>query len=232
MTHPDDHAVLGAPPVAAPPVALVVPVKSFHAAKGRLAPVLTPAERASLSRCTAARVLAAAGAAARFVVCDDPEVAEWATDQHATVVWRPGHGLNAAVADGVRAAGETGAASVVVAHADLPLAWGLDQIARPDAAVLVPDRVEDGTNVIALPASMAECFRFRYGPGSFGRHRRAAESLGLAVTVVHDDRLALDIDTPDDLAHPALAGLADAVRAARGGHVTWEPPTSPASRPS
>ena len=56
------------------------------------------------------------------VVCDDEAVAAWATDHDATVLWRPGRGLNPAVQEAVAALGDAGYARVVVAHADLPLA--------------------------------------------------------------------------------------------------------------
>ncbi|NBO81097.1 MAG: hypothetical protein EBV42_07600 [Actinobacteria bacterium] len=59
-------------------VAVVVPIKSFRLAKGRLAQVLNDAEREELARLTAQRVVEAAAGCALFVVCDDDDVAEWA----------------------------------------------------------------------------------------------------------------------------------------------------------
>ena len=43
-------------------------------------------------------------------------------------------------------------------------------------------------------------FAFAYGPGSFDRHRREAERLGLATVIVDDSVLATDVDVPEDLA--------------------------------
>jgi 2-phospho-L-lactate guanylyltransferase (CobY/MobA/RfbA family) len=43
-------------------------------------------------------------------------------------------------------------------------------------------------------------FRFHYGEGSFARHFAEAEKLGLAIETVRSAGLALDIDTPKDLA--------------------------------
>ena len=63
---------------------------------------------------------------------------------------------------------------------------------------LVPDLREDGTNVAVVPAGVG--FRFAYGAGSFERHRTEAARLGLPCRIVHDRRLAIDIDLPEDLA--------------------------------
>lgn len=215
------------------PVALVVPVKAFRAAKARLAPLLDPDQRAALSRLTASLVVAAAGEAQAYVVCDDDEVAEWAHTVGAAVVWRPGLGLNAAVGDAVATVLELGHPGVVVAHADLPLAHDLAGWYRSDEVVLVPDLVRDGTNVLCLPAPVAAGFPFAYGAGSFRRHLDAARATGLPVRVVADDRLGLDIDTPEDLRRPALVGLLDAITRRPGGSLTWTPPpTSLANHPS
>jgi 2-phospho-L-lactate guanylyltransferase len=178
--------------------AVLVPVKSFRAAKHRLAKVLDPAARGALARELAARVVAAAAPLGVLVVCDDDEVAAWALDHGARVAWTPGLGLSAAVMAGVAQLRSEGVGLVVVAHADLPFAAGLAGLGEPDTVALVPDRRRDGTNVAVVPADAG--FRFAYGPGSFERHRAEAARLGLACQLVYDRRLAIDIDLPEDLA--------------------------------
>ncbi len=89
---------------------------------------------------------------------------------------------------------------MVVAHADLPLAARPGLAVVPDGVTLVPDRHDDGTNVVALPAALG--FRFAYGPGSFRHHRAEAARHGLGVRVWRDPPLGLDVDLPDDLARP------------------------------
>ena len=49
-----------------------------------------------------------------------------------------------------------------------------------------------------VPAGAGFCFA--YGAASFGRHRAEAARLGLRCRIVHDRRLAIDIDLPEDLA--------------------------------
>jgi 2-phospho-L-lactate/phosphoenolpyruvate guanylyltransferase len=179
---------------------VLVPVKAFGRAKLRLAEVLDAPARARLAREMADRVLTAAGALPVAVVCDDDEVAAWAQDRGARVLWRPGHGLNGAVNDGVATVGAEGEERVLVVHADLPLATGFDDLLVDDGVLLVPDRHEDGTNVASVPTGAG--FRFAYGPGSFARHRAEAERLGLAVEVRRPPRLTWDVDVPADLALP------------------------------
>jgi 2-phospho-L-lactate guanylyltransferase len=186
-------------------VAVLLPVKAFDEAKARLASALSAPERAALARTMATTVLGAASPMPVTVVCDAPEVAAWARELGATVLWRPGRGLNQAVADGVAHLEAEGHRSIIVAHADLPYARALSWVADFDGITLVPDRRDDGTNVIGLPAACG--FRFAYGPGSFERHRAEAARLGVPCRIEREQRLGWDVDVPDDLAEPAwLAG--------------------------
>lgn len=186
------------------PTSVLVPIKAFAAAKGRLDGALDAGERAALARRMAAGVVAAADPMPVLVVCDDDEVATFATDAGAEVLRQREPGLNAAVTEGVAHLAAGGADHVLVAHADLPRVARLGDLARlAEAAlspvvVLVPDRHRDGTNVLVVPA--AGGFRFAYGPGSFEAHRAEAGRCGFEVVVVHDEDLAWDVDTPDDLA--------------------------------
>jgi len=179
------------------PVAVVVPVKAFGAAKHRLADALAPQQRADLARALATRVVRAARGLDVYVVCDDDDVAMWAKDEGATVLWRPAAGLNDAVTFGVGEVAAAGFDHAVVAHGDLPLAEDLTVATGFDGITLVPDRHDDGTNVLAVPVRSG--FRFQYGPGSFARHLAEAGRLGLAVRIVRDRSLAWDVDVPEDL---------------------------------
>ena len=179
-------------------VAVVVPVKSFDLAKGRLAHHLDADHRGRLARQLAAQVLAAAGDLERWVACDSDEVARWAREQGAGVLRHPEPGLNPAVAHAVAELGRRGVARVIVAHGDLPLARDIAWVGDFDGVTIVPDRRSDGTNVLAVPTGVG--FTFAYGPQSARRHQAEAERLGLPLRVVTDEALGWDIDTPDDLA--------------------------------
>jgi 2-phospho-L-lactate guanylyltransferase len=181
-------------------VAVLIPVKAFRDAKGRLADALSPAERSDLARSMAVAVVRASSPLPVWVVCDDDDVAAWAGDVGASVLWKPGRGLNGAVDEGVADLAAQGVDTVIVAHADLPHAVTLAHLAGRDGVTLVPDRHEDGTNVAVVPS--ASGFVFAYGPGSFQRHTEEAARLGLPLHVVREPRLAWDVDRPDDLRAP------------------------------
>ena len=177
--------------------AVLVPIKAFHEAKRRLDHTLSASERSELARAMAARVLDAAAPLPVAVVCDDNDVADWARERGALVVWEPGRGLNGAVEAGVDHLRAAGVRQITVSHADLPMASGLAEVGTAPGITLVPDRYRNGTNVIALPVDAG--FRFSYGPGSFARHHAEAERLGLPLRVLDLPDLAWDIDEPADV---------------------------------
>jgi len=177
--------------------AVLVPVKAFDQAKVRLASALSAPHRASLARAMATRVVESAGELPVAVVCDDREVANWARQLGALVIWEPGRGLNGAVQEGVGRLGSLGVDLVVVAAGDLPLATDLGWVTHFPGITIVPDRRRDGTNVLAVPASSG--FAFSYGPGSFARHVQEARRLGIPSRIVHSSTLAWDVDVPEDL---------------------------------
>jgi len=190
-------------PLTLGPLAVLLPVKSFGEAKRRLAPALEPGARARLARAMATSVVLSAAPLPTAVVCDDADVAAWARDLGALVVWEPERGLNRAVEAGVERLGAAGARRVIVAHADLPLARDLQWVGRFAGVTLVPDRSGGGTNAICVPTGAG--FTFSYGPGSFARHGAEAHRLGLALRVVREPSLAADVDLPADVVLAAEA---------------------------
>lgn len=178
-------------------VAVVIPVKSFTLAKGRLSDTLTPVERETLATECATTVLRAASPLPAYVVCSDPVVAEWATSHGAHVVQCLTPGLDVAVAAGRDAAHADGCDHIVVAHADLPLARSFEHVAREGIVTMITDRHSDGTNVLSFP--IASDFSTAYGPGSFENHKQIATNAHLHFEVLHDPDLELDLDTADDL---------------------------------
>jgi 2-phospho-L-lactate guanylyltransferase len=202
-------ATTGPPPAATAgdvqlgPEVVLIPVKAFRQAKRRLGAALGDAEREGLVRSMAAHVVAACAPLPVAVVCDDDEVARWAAELGATVMWEPGQGLNGAVRAGVTRLAHGGSHWVTVAHGDLPRARHLGVLAPFDGVTLVPDRRDDGTNVMRIPAGCD--FRFAYGPGSFRAHRAESARLGLPLRVLRIPDLAYDVDWPADVAELGAA---------------------------
>jgi 2-phospho-L-lactate guanylyltransferase len=177
--------------------AVLIPIKGFSQAKKRLGTSMTDDVRLKLVRSMADRVVASCAPLPVFVVCDDQEVADWATSQGATVIWEPGRGLNGAVQSGLAQLEEAGLQWVTVAHGDLPYAMGIGTLAPFDGITLIPDRVDDGTNVMRLPVGCG--FSFSYGPRSFHAHLAEAFRIGLPVRVHRTPALAYDVDWPADV---------------------------------
>lgn len=183
--------------------ALVLPLKSFGNAKGRLASALTPELRERLSHECAERVVRAAGAIPVVVVTDSQnDVVDWATGHGLACVAQVSTGLNGAVADGVTWVRANGFETAVIAHSDIPLATDVSRFVEPGTIVIVPDHAHDGTNLLSLPVSSD--FTFHYGPGSFKKHVDEAMRRGHAPRIALSDEWARDLDNPDDLDDPRV----------------------------
>ena len=194
------------------PVWAVLPVKPLRGALRRLAAALEAPVRRDLQVAMLTDVLGALagarGLAGVLVVTSDPDAAALAGRlAGARVVsdHEPPRGMNAAVARGLAAVAAEGAAGALVLTADLPLARPADiaailaqPVAPGPSAVLVPSVDGTGTNAMLLrpPAAL----RPRLGPDSLARHGAQARERGIAAVHLPLERLALDIDTPPDLA--------------------------------
>jgi len=184
-------------------LAVLIPVKRFTAAKGRLTGVLSGDDRAALAEWMATRVVDTVAEVPTFVACDDEQVASWARARGAQIIWGAGLGLNGAVDDGVAHISAAGFDQILISHADLARPAGLLDVVRPDTITLVPDRRHDGTNVMSFPT--ATPLHASYGGGSFDRHVLQALAITSTIVEVRSDLdLALDLDTPRDLAHPLI----------------------------
>lgn len=189
--------------------AVLIPIKSFRAAKARLTGAVSSERREALARFLAERVVRAAQPLPTFVACDDEDVAAWAEDLGASVLWGPGMGLNGAIDHGVATIAGKGAEHVIISHGDIPLAQDLRRVVKSGHVVLVPDRRRDGTNVLARPCTLD--LPAAYGGGSFQAHLSSALLTGAPVTVRFDHRLSIDIDNAVDCRHPLVAGILSAI---------------------
>lgn len=179
--------------------AVLIPIKSFDIAKGRLSDALSEQQRSTLARQMAQVVVTSTPSLQTWVVCDSNAVSQFAISLGAGVIWRPAKGLNNAVAEGVDFLRRQGVDRVVIAHADLPKATDLSWVAERDPITIVPDRHGHGTNVMCVPTT-AKDFVFSYGIGSCQLHEAEARRLNLPVQVVPNNELGWDVDTLEDLA--------------------------------
>jgi len=200
----------------------IVPVKSFAAAKQRLAERLASGSRQSLMQAMMSDVLAALRRAHRVdeisVVTADPLAETLAMGDRVSILRDTEQaGQSAAAEIGVRQARARGFERVLLAPGDTPLLDPgevdalLERCERDDLeAAIVPDRHGSGTNalVLAPPDAMPPAF----GPGSRERHEELARARGIRHRVEEVHSLAVDVDTADDLAD--LAALLEPQRGA------------------
>lgn len=185
----------------------ILPVKSFPHAKQRLSSGLEPPMRQRLAEVMLRDVLDALRASnvdEVIVVTAGERPATLARERGARVIRDDEQGHNEAARLGVRTALGAGAERVLMVPGDCPALdpAELDELlARPaptPSMIIVPDRHGTGTNALLItpPDALASSF----GPGSAQRHAELARSAGIAHQVVRIPSLALDIDTPEDLA--------------------------------
>lgn len=184
-----------------------IPIKPFGVAKRRLADRLDGATRSRVGRAIAARTAIAAGDAGALVavVTGDVGVAAWARTMGLLTIAEPDvGGLNGA-AEAVVAEAARRHRPWAVIHADLPLVTPSALSPVFDLAtagtVLAPSH-DGGTTVIA---GSGVAFPFSYGRASFHCHLAAEPES----TIVVDPRLALDLDTSDDLSRVLNHPLGD-----------------------
>jgi 2-phospho-L-lactate guanylyltransferase len=194
-------AVVGAAILAAVLV-LAVPVKRLERSKSRLAPLLSPAERAVLTLAMLEDVLDAGLAQLDWevwVVSGSEAALEVAARRGARPVTEEGQSLLQAVRQTeARVTGRREALAVVLG--DLPLLTA-DALARalatPGAVVASPAASDGGTNLLLRrPASVIPA---RFGPASFAKHRWAARRGRVGFAAADLPELAFDLDRPSDV---------------------------------
>ncbi len=189
------------------PLPVLIPVNQLDRAKGRLAETLDPAARVRLFLATVRTVIGAVNDAGMrpVVLTRDPRIAlecggiATILDEDPAV-----SGLNAQLESAIRRLGALAPLpELLILHADLPLATGealrdLVAAASPPPSVTLVCSPDGGTNAMLLRPPGR--FALAYGTGSFERHRDAAHAAGVNVHEVSLPSLALDLDTPIDVA--------------------------------
>lgn len=195
----------------------ILPVKSFTAAKQRLAGLLGAGSRQALAQAMFSDVLSSLrhveNLDAVVVVTADRVAESAALGERVQVLRDPEQqGQSEAASIGIRYALAAGYERVLLVPGDTPLLDPLEVaglLARDVPVAIVPDRHGTGTN--ALLISPPDAIAPSFGPGSFERHAEAARAAGFDPAVERLPTLMLDVDTPDD-----LADLAGALEGRRG----------------
>lgn len=200
----------------------IIPVKRFGRAKQRLLERLDRPQRAGLVKAMLADVLASlseCAAVERMIVVTGEGRAERIALEQAKrsatpleVLREPGErGHSQAATLGIIRALALGAECCALLPGDCPLLdaaeldGAIDRMTAGRVAV-IPDRHGTGTNGLLL--APADAIGPAFGEDSAARHRDRAERAGYEVAVEPLRSLALDLDTPAD-----LAALAEALAA-------------------
>ncbi len=186
----------------------IMPVKPLVRAKSRLASILTPEQRRKLSlgmMCHNLSVLNdVPSIAGILVISRDGKVLSIARENGAKTVQESGNPeLNSALLRATELLKVWGADAILILPSDLPLlsVEDVEQIVHlgrfPASIVIASDKHQEGTNALLIhPPGL---ITYSYGEGSFSRHVANAQLEGAEVHVYESDRLALDLDTPEDI---------------------------------
>jgi len=189
--------------------AVVIPIKEPARVKTRLNQLLTLAERQQLVWAMFTDVCRAVAnstkADAVFIVTNFERAVEHARALGFDVLIESEQQSESASIDWAsRQLHERGFDAVMRLPADVPLVRSEDingllsiKLLAP-AALLVPSFEGTGTNcIIRTPADL---FPSRFGQNSLSLHKEEAQRVGVECIVVTNERIALDIDEPQDIA--------------------------------
>jgi len=220
----------------------ILPVKRFGAAKRRLGSILDR-DRARLIEAMLADVLRAiteAESVERVIVVTGERRAERLALRHAQRATTPievlrdpedaGHSEAATL--GIIRSIALGAECAALLPGDCPLLEQreLDDALvrmRPGRVAVIPDRHGTGTNGLLL--SPPDAIGPVFGPDSRERHVDLAERRGMEVAIEELASLALDLDTPDDLAELTAALGSEPERAPETARALANSPSAPES---
>jgi 2-phospho-L-lactate guanylyltransferase len=189
---------------------ILVPMKDTSAAKQRLAGLLDQPARTALARAMLQDVVEALskyGSSDVALVTREVFAIELAQSYGFGVIRDEANASETdAIARATEACVASGVEDVLVIPGDIPLIepddLGAIYASAPTrGSVLVPARDQRGTNAaLRRPATL---YPLRFGNDSFLPHLAAARNVGAPCVVLSLARIALDIDTPEDLGHLA-----------------------------
>jgi 2-phospho-L-lactate guanylyltransferase len=185
----------------------IVPVKPLRRGKSRLSEILSEDERTYLNHQlfvhTIELLKKVEAVTDILVVSRDSDVLTESRDLKVRTVTENGTPeLNAALRRATLFSKAFSTEGVLIVPADLPLMTPedvknfLDRRSDQAGIVIAPDRRRQGTNL--LFTNPADLLTFSYGQDSFDHHIALAKGKGARVEIVENDRIALDLDLPED----------------------------------
>lgn len=185
----------------------IVPVKPLRRGKSRLSKILSEDERYQLNHQLLIHTLTVLKQVEDIsdilVVSRDSDVLTEAREMDVRTVTENGSPeLNNALRRASLFSKAFSTEGVLIVPADLPLMTPKDVsdflAARTQAPMIVitPDRRREGTNMLLIDP--ADLITLSFGEASFIKHCELAKSKGADVIVHENERIALDLDVPED----------------------------------
>jgi 2-phospho-L-lactate guanylyltransferase len=186
----------------------IVPVKPLGRAKSRLSDELLPEKREQLATELLVRTVRLLVPLTRIrgvlVISRDTKALAMVRDLGANTVQESGTPeLNHALLRATQVLRAWSTEAVLVVPADIPLlaAEDIEEMVQRgryhNSVVIAPDRHETGTNLLLVrPPGLIP---YVFGENSFAEHQRLAIEAGATISVYRSERVALDVDWPEDL---------------------------------
>jgi len=183
----------------------IIPMKPLAQSKTRLAPHMTPEQRADLVVGMLRRVLGAIRGSSIdmfWVVGGDERIKNVARNFDGIWMEELGRNLNDTLGKAFEQLAVRKAAALYIAG-DLPFLKPSDlhsllrSSRRNTNITLAPARRDGGTNAILVPAGLP--FRPELGAKSFSKHLSTAAAMQVSVAICYSPGLGYDLDISDDL---------------------------------
>jgi 2-phospho-L-lactate guanylyltransferase len=187
------------------PVYAVIPVKVLSESKIRLSVTLTLQERRTLTLTMVEDVLKALRSSKACHICmisSDMSIRALAERFDVAYLSERQKGLNQAIGEATEWCMRKNAKAVLVVPADVPLITSEDvnrmiDLGSDDGSVVISPSLDGGTN--ALLRKPPNMIPVHFGPNSFKKHFNEAQERGVSAKLYHSERVALDIDSLEDL---------------------------------
>jgi len=189
-------------------VYVILPVKNLSQSKTRLSSILNSKEREALSLMMLKDVLKALSLAKKveetIVISSDLTVLNLYKEfNFKPLIESTKENLNSAINEAIQFSLSEGAQAVLILPSDIPLIKPEDintvinECEGPSSVIISPSKRGDGTNALLLyPPTI---LNVAYGENSFNIHVERALKAGAKLKVIKLFRIALDIDTIEDL---------------------------------
>ena len=186
----------------------IVPIKPLRRGKSRLASVLSDKDREQLNQTLLIKTIQCLKEIKEvdqtLIVSCDPFALTISRDYGVRTIQESSHtNINKALRKGTMAATAFNVSSILIIPADLPLINAddirmlLSKSRNPPEIIIAPDRRMNGTNALFInPVGILD---YDFGMWSFRKHIEQAERKNIKVEIYNNDKLAFDLDMPEDL---------------------------------